>query len=314
MVEVELDLVVGGGDRLIARELELLDEVLVGLLGKPAALLSVEVDVVDVEGRGGEGLDGRGGGSGASGLVVAAVDPLLELHVDANLVVLEGDEGDREARVAAEPELEGDVEGLGRGARAGRAGVGELRAGAGGIELVALAVLHEDEVVGVADDVIESGNGTRILGELGPDLHPVTILAVDALATNLELNHLDEAVADVVEPAEAVQVGGAGHEVDGGEDNLDVGAVHQVRIAVDDGSDTLVEVGLAVEGDLDGLHGEVGVALVEDLPEGDLGRARDVDVLRTVADKLKKTATHVGMLLGKKVFYDARLSRANSRW
>ena len=50
VVEVELDLVVGGGDRLIARELELLDEVLVGDLGEAATLIRVEVDVVNIEG------------------------------------------------------------------------------------------------------------------------------------------------------------------------------------------------------------------------------------------------------------------------
>ena len=54
MVEVELDLVVGGGHRLVARELELLNEVLVGDLGEAATLVRVEVDVIYVEGRGDE--------------------------------------------------------------------------------------------------------------------------------------------------------------------------------------------------------------------------------------------------------------------
>ena len=54
MVEVELDLVVGARDGLIARELELLDEVLVGDLGEAATLVRVEVDVIYVEGRGDE--------------------------------------------------------------------------------------------------------------------------------------------------------------------------------------------------------------------------------------------------------------------
>ena len=54
MVEVELDLVVGARDGLIARELELLDEVLVGDLGEAATLVRVEVDVVNIEGRGDE--------------------------------------------------------------------------------------------------------------------------------------------------------------------------------------------------------------------------------------------------------------------
>ncbi len=303
VVEVQLDLVAGGRDRLSTSVLELLDEVLVGLLGEAATLLRVEVDVVNVEGGSREGLDGGGRGNGASLLIVAAVDPLLELNVDADLVVLESDEGDRKTGVTAEPELEGDVEGLGRGARTRGAGVGELRTGARGIEGVTLAVLHEDEVVGVADHVIESLDGARILGELGPDLEPVAILTVNALATDLELHNLDEAVADVVEPAEAGQVGATVGEVNGRENNLNVGAVHQIRIAVDDGSNTLVKVGLAVEGDLNGLHGEVGVALVEHLPEGDLGVTRDVDILRTVRDKLKKTATHVVLCsMARKIF------------
>ena len=54
MVEVELDLVVGARDGLIARELELLDKVLVGDLGEAATLVRVEVDVVNIEGRGDE--------------------------------------------------------------------------------------------------------------------------------------------------------------------------------------------------------------------------------------------------------------------
>ena len=206
VVEVELDLVGGGGDRLGTCELELLNQILVSLLGEPATLLRVEVDVVDVERGGCERLDACGHRSGREHqLVVGAVDPLLELHVDAHLVVLERDERDRKTRVAAEPELERDVERARRGARAGGAGVRELRARARGIERISTTILHQDEIVGVADHVIERLRGAHILGELGPDLHPVTILAVDALTTDLELNRLDETVTDVVEPAEAVK-------------------------------------------------------------------------------------------------------------
>jgi GR25 family glycosyltransferase involved in LPS biosynthesis len=46
------------------------------------------------------------------------------------------------------------------------------------------------------------------------------------------------------------------------------------------------------------------MTLVEHLPERDLGVAGDVDVLRTVADELKKTATHcIVMFHGKKKTY-----------
>jgi len=293
VVKVELDLVGGGGDGLSASVLHLLNEVLVALLGKAAALLSVEVDVVDVERGSGEGLGGRGSNVTNVGLRILAVLPGLEVNIDANLVVLEGDERDRKTRVTAEPELERDVEGLGRGTGAGNAGDGGLRGRAGGIERNARAAFEENKVVGVADEGVEGRNGTSLSGELGPDLHPVAVLAVDALAADFNLNLLDEAVADVVEPAEALlgrrttnNAGGTRRDVDLGEDNLNVGLVHEIGVTVDDSRDALVEVRLTVEGNLDGLHGEVRVALVEDLPESDLGVARDIDILRTVRNKL----------------------------
>jgi len=86
----------------------------VGDLGELAALVRVEVDVVDVERRGDEA---RGGNAVADrveirelGRVVPAeVAKVVELEVDADLVVLERNEREREARIAVEPELEGDI-------------------------------------------------------------------------------------------------------------------------------------------------------------------------------------------------------------
>ena len=116
VVEVELQLVGGGRDRLTARELQGLDQVLVGDLGELAALIRVEVDVVDVEGRGRQ----VGGVDTVADRVEVARDlrrdveaqvaQVVELEVDADLVVLERDERQRQARVAAEPELERDVQ------------------------------------------------------------------------------------------------------------------------------------------------------------------------------------------------------------
>jgi len=121
VVEVQLQLVAGGGDGLTARELENLDEVLVGHLRELAALIRVEVDVVDIEGAGDEAgvadarLDGRRGGR-LRGVRPAEVRQVIELEVDADLVVLERDERERQARVAAEPELEGHIQRVLRGA------------------------------------------------------------------------------------------------------------------------------------------------------------------------------------------------------
>ncbi len=57
VVEVQLNLVAGATDGLIAGKLQLLDEVLVGVLGHTATLIRVQEDVVDIEGGGDEGLD-----------------------------------------------------------------------------------------------------------------------------------------------------------------------------------------------------------------------------------------------------------------
>ena len=56
VVEVELDLVGGGPNGLVSGELELSDEVLVGVLGHASALIRVEEDIVDVEGGRNKGL------------------------------------------------------------------------------------------------------------------------------------------------------------------------------------------------------------------------------------------------------------------
>ena len=109
VIEVELDLVGRRRDRLRASVLDLLNQVLMGLLGEAAALLRVEVHIVNIQRRSGQGLRRRSNRVTDGVLVVLAVLPRLEVDVDAHLVVLEGNQGNRQTRVAAEPELERNV-------------------------------------------------------------------------------------------------------------------------------------------------------------------------------------------------------------
>ena len=94
MVEVELDLVGRRADGLVTRELELLNEVLVGVLGHLAALIRVEENVVDVEGGSNEGLlVGLGDRDRSGGAIEGLYGPEaladgLDVKVDLNLVVL----------------------------------------------------------------------------------------------------------------------------------------------------------------------------------------------------------------------------------
>jgi hypothetical protein len=207
VVEVELELVGGGGDGLTASELEGLDEVLVGDLSELAALIRVEVDVIDIEGGSGQ-VGGRDTVADAVGVgelggdVEAEIAEVVELEVDADLVVLEGDQGESKTRIAAEPELEGDVESVVRGA------VENLRRRVGlttsAVIVAALTTLYEQ--VGELGDVTYhlgvTGLLSRLLSELIPDVEPLTVVLVDALATDFELDGLDEVVTNPVEPAE----------------------------------------------------------------------------------------------------------------
>ena len=105
-------------------------------------------------------------------------------------------------------------------------------------------------------------------------MEPVAIVLVDALAANLNLDVLDEVVADPVEPAELGARAVRGLERHGGERGLEVHAVDKVTVALDRARDLATEARRAVEGVLNGLHGEVRVAAVHDLEESDLGVTR----------------------------------------
>jgi hypothetical protein len=319
VVEVELDLVRRRTNRLITRELELLDEVLVGVLGHAAALVGVEEDVVDVQGRSDERLvvrglhlEGRGGkverrklGHGPEALVDRA-----KIDVDAHLVVLEGDEGEGKTGVLAEPELQGDVqgglgEGVARGADLAR-GAGDARA----VDRREGRVGDVRELRGVADHGVVGLLLVDGLGELVPDVHPVAVLAVDALAADLDLDLGDELLAGEVEPAGVHagvgRVGVAGvleGLVDLREGDLKDGGVRKVAVTRDGAGHAAAEVGLAVEGLLDRLHREVGVTTVGDLPEGNLRVAGKVNVLGAVSHELHKTTAHCFILSVKKKIF-----------
>ena len=204
VVEVELDLVGGGPNGLVSGELELSDEVLVGVLGHASALISVEEDIVDVEGGRNKGLlvssldidslsntraeSGtssiiRKGGDGPEALVNRA-----QIKVDLDLVVLESNQRERKARVGAEPELEGNVESRLREGVAGSANLARRSGRAGAINGGEGRIGDEGKLGGVTNHLEVS---TLLLGghgELIPDVHPVSVLAVDTLASNLNLN------------------------------------------------------------------------------------------------------------------------------
>ena len=296
MVEVELDLVGRRADGFITSELELLNQVLVGVLGHAPALIGVEEHVVNIERCGNEGLvvgrvhllrtgSSGNGTDGPQALVNGA-----NVEVDLDLVVLQGNKGEGKTGVAAEPELKGNVEGgLGQGIAGGAnltrcAGVARaINCGEGGVGDVS-------QLGGVADHLVIAALLLRRLSELVPDVHPVTVLAVNALATDFNLNLRDELLTREVEPTgiDAILVSTRTLEAltDFGQGDLKVSAVSQITVAADSAGHAATKVGLTVKSLFNRLHSKIGVSLVRHFPEGNLRITSKIDVLCAIGDKL----------------------------
>jgi hypothetical protein len=198
VVEVELDLVGRRTDRLVTSELKLLNEVLVGVLGHSAALIGIQEDIVNGEGGSNTGLVVGSGDFTRSRCAVKGSDSPQALvnganvEVDLDLVVLEGNQGKGKSGVTAVPELERNVKGgLGKSVAGGThlaRSVGLART----INIVERGISDEGELGGVTNHLVVSTLLLGCEGKLVPDVHPVTILAIDSLATNLNLNLRDE--------------------------------------------------------------------------------------------------------------------------
>jgi hypothetical protein len=96
VVEVDLDLITGRSDRLVTGVLELLNEVLVGVLGHLSALVSIQEDEINVDRSGNKGLlvgsgDSQRGTAGVSNDVLDSPQALTnrsEINVNLDLVIL----------------------------------------------------------------------------------------------------------------------------------------------------------------------------------------------------------------------------------
>jgi hypothetical protein len=232
----EADLLGGGGiDGVGTSVLHLLDQVLVTLLGEAATLLGVEVDVVSPH------LEGVG--------VAVGGEIGREVDVDADLVVLERDEGEVETGVAVEEEEEGEVDGL-TGDTSGH--------------LTVRSLLGLVEV------------------KLGVQTPPLLVVLVDTLTTDGKLNVVDGALGD---PAGSGRSGGGGEE-------FDVHVADEITVTGDSHGHATGVGGSTVDGLLDVLHREVGVALVFRLEEGHLRVTGKVNILGTVSYELHETTGH----------------------
>ena len=151
-----------------------------------------------------------------------------DLDVNLDLMVLKSNEGKSKTGVAAEPELKGNVErGLRESLTGGADRVGDIGTGASSGDLSELGVGKVGKLGSVTNHLVETVLLLGSKSKLVPDVHPVTVLSVDALTTDLNLNHRDELVSGVVEPSGVFGI----VSVNLGESNLKVCSVSQVTVS-----------------------------------------------------------------------------------
>ena len=271
-----------------------------GVLGHTSALIGIKEDVVYIQRSGNQRLVVGGRDFLVSsrateiGNSPQALINRTDVQVDADLVILKSNQGQRKSGVAAVPELKGNIQSsLGQGIARSAYLAGGIRV-TGTIDVSERRVSNVGQLGGVTDHAVVTT--LLVLGEseLIPDVHPVTILAIDTLSTNLNLNLRNHLLTGEIQPAgedtgaaAAASCAGVSHRlVNLGQSYLQVGAVGKITITADRASDTATEIGLAIESLFNRLHGEVCVATVSYLPEGNLGVARKIYVLGTISDKL----------------------------
>jgi hypothetical protein len=199
VVEVQLDLVGGRTHRLVTSELDLLDEVLMGVLCHLSALIGIKEDIVNVERSSYQRLLVSLGGTAVTGNGEKAFTDRTEVNVDLDLVVLKSNQRKGKSGVAAKPELKGYVK---SGLRKSLARSTYLVRGTGSrawsTDISVVLVGKVGKLSSVTDHLVV----TRLLllgkGKLVPDVHPVTVLTVNALTSNLNLNLSDELLTNVI--------------------------------------------------------------------------------------------------------------------
>lgn len=187
VIEGETEGVGSVGSVLFTFVLNLFNEILVDGRGEAVTFLIFEVDVVNVE-RGSEVS-----GDGVDSTTVVGdyeVGETTELEDEFNFVTRKSNKGKSERGVTVEPEAKGDVE-TSRG----------LRSCAG------------SEGSSITDHIVITIGTFSGLGEFIEDVHPVTVLTVNHLTTDLEFNVVNEGVTKVTNPSDGATCFGEGGSI-----------------------------------------------------------------------------------------------------
>jgi hypothetical protein len=312
VVKVKLDLIGRRTNRLITSELELSDQVLVGVLGHSASLVGVQKDIVDIQrGSNQRLIVSNGGRNGATNSILSsrtsvgvgvtvqggnspqALINRADIKINLDLVVLESNQRESQTGVCAEPELKRNVQSGLRKRVTGSANLTRSRRVTRRLNISERRIGDEGKLSGVTNHLEITSLLFSCHGELIPDVHPVTILTVNSLTTNLDLNLSNELLTGEIQPTGidtgvlAGRVVSKTHKlVNLRQSNLEICSVSQVSVSGDDTLDSASKVGLTIESLLDRFDSKVSVSSVSDLPESNLRVTRKVNVLGAISYKL----------------------------
>jgi hypothetical protein len=168
-------------------------------------------------------------------------------------VILKGDERKSKTGVTAIPELEGDIKGGFRESIAGSANLTRGVSLARTINGVKRGVSDKGELGGVSNHGVVTLLLVNGESKVVPDVHPVTILAINALTTDLNLNLRNELLTREIEPTgiNTILISAFHGLVDFRESNLKVSAVSQITVTRNGTSYTTTKIGLTVKSLLD---------------------------------------------------------------
>jgi len=232
--------------------LDLLDQVLMTLLGKAAALLSVQVYVVTPHLEG--GLEEVAKQSG-------------QIEVQANLVVLQSNQWQIQTWIAVEEEQQWQIDTNIIGGQ-----TSNVQVGWGGVLCPLILVHFRQEYLRVQSP-------------------PGLVVLVDTLATNGQLQVLDGTLCNPVVVWCGV-VGGLQNRAGTCGciwQQWCQGYIHvtnQITVAGNGDRHTITRCNGAVDSLDDVLHGKVSVALVDSLEESNLWLSSKIDILSTVSNQL----------------------------
>ena len=232
----------------------------------------------------------RLGSAGSSKILDSpqALTDRTEVNVDLYFVVLKSDQRKGKTRVAAEPELKRNVKGGLRKSVTGSAYLRRSTSSGTRTRYVSEGRIgNVGQLGGVSNHLVVTVLLFLGKGKLVPDVHPVTILTVNALTTNLNLNLSNQLLTREIQPTSIDSTGGTSHVlVDLGKSYLKVGTVSKITVSADGAGNTATEVGLTRKGLFDAFHSKVSVTSVRYFPEGDFRGSGKEHVLGAIGDKL----------------------------